>query len=111
MRARARRDRVRGEQSRWGGPRHESARFVGGWARRHALRSTVAHDRGLGSVAEAKIGKWSQGVAWSRDGKTLLAQNMAEHSISVLSFDGTALTVTGEIKVNGGPNGLRTAER
>src|SRR5262249_28307645 len=65
----------------------------------------------LTRVAEAKIGKWSQGVAWSRDGKTLLAQNMAENSISVLSFDGKALTVTGEIKVNGGPNGWRTAER
>jgi DNA-binding beta-propeller fold protein YncE len=62
-------------------------------------------------VAEAKIGKWSQGVAWSRDGKTLLAQNMVEQSISVLSFDGKSLKVTGEIKVNGGPEGLRTAER
>jgi DNA-binding beta-propeller fold protein YncE len=65
----------------------------------------------LTRVAEAKVGKWSQGVAWSRDGKTLLEQNMAENSISVLSFDGKALTVTGEIKVDGGPNGLRTAER
>jgi len=65
----------------------------------------------LTRVAEARIGKWSQGVAWSRDGKTLLAQNMADHSISVLSFDGKTLTVIGEIKVNGGPEGLRTAER
>lgn len=65
----------------------------------------------LTKVAEAKIGKWNQGVVWSRDGKTLLAQNMVENSISVLSFDGKTLTVTGEIKVNGGPEGLRTAER
>ena len=65
----------------------------------------------LTKVAEAKIGKWNQGVAWSRDGKTLLAQNMVENSLSVLSFDGKNLTVTGEIKVTGGPNGLRTAER
>ena len=65
----------------------------------------------LTKVAEAKIGKWNQGVAWSRDGKTVLAQNMVENSISVLSFDGTILKVTGEIKVNGGPEGLRTAER
>jgi DNA-binding beta-propeller fold protein YncE len=62
----------------------------------------------LTKVGEAKIGKWSQGVAWSRDGKMLLARNMVENSLSVLSFDGKSLTVTGEIKVNGG---LRTAER
>jgi sugar lactone lactonase YvrE len=61
-------------------------------------------------IAEAAIGKWSQGVAWSRDGKTLLAQNMVENSISVLSFDGKSLKVVGEIKVKGGPEGLRTAE-
>jgi DNA-binding beta-propeller fold protein YncE len=64
----------------------------------------------LTKVAEAKIGKWSQGVAWSRDGKTLLAQSMFDKSLSVLSFDGESLKFTGEIKVNGGPEGLRTAE-
>ena len=65
----------------------------------------------LTKVAEAKIGKWNQGVVWSRDGKTLLAQNMVENSLSVLSFDGNSLKITGEIKVTGGPAGLRTAER
>ena len=65
----------------------------------------------LTKVGEAKIGKWNQGVAWSRDGKTLLAQNMVENSLSVVSFDGKSLKVTGEIKVKGGPAGLRTAER
>jgi DNA-binding beta-propeller fold protein YncE len=65
----------------------------------------------LTKVSEAKIGKWNQGVVWSRDGKTLLAQNMVEKSLSVLSFDGKTLKLTGEIKVNGGPNGLRTAAR
>jgi len=64
----------------------------------------------LTKVAEAKIGKWSQGVAWSRDGKTLLAQSMFDKSLSVLSFDGKQLKITGEIKVSGGPEGLRTAE-
>jgi DNA-binding beta-propeller fold protein YncE len=64
----------------------------------------------LAKVAEAKIGRWNQGVVWSRDGKTLLAQNMFENSLSVLSFDGKSLKVTGEIKVKGGPEGLRTAE-
>jgi hypothetical protein len=39
-------------------------------------------------VSEAKIGHWNQGMAWSRDGRTILAQNMVENSLSVLSFDG-----------------------
>jgi DNA-binding beta-propeller fold protein YncE len=65
----------------------------------------------LTKVAEARVGKWNQGVVWSRDGKTLLAQSMAENALSILSFDGKTLGVTGEIKVTGGPAGLRTAER
>jgi DNA-binding beta-propeller fold protein YncE len=65
----------------------------------------------LTKVAEARVGKWNQGVVWSRDGKTLLAQNMAENALSILSFEGKSLKVMGEIKVTGGPAGLRTAER
>jgi DNA-binding beta-propeller fold protein YncE len=64
----------------------------------------------LTKVAEAKIGKWSQGVVWSRDGKTLLAQNMGDDNLSVVKFDGKRLTVTGEIKLKAGPAGLRTAD-
>ena len=65
----------------------------------------------LTQVAEQRIGKWVQGVAWSSDGKTLLTQSMVNKALFVLSFDGNSLNVTGEIKVNGGPDGLRTAER
>jgi len=61
-------------------------------------------------VAEAKVGHWGQGVAWSRDGKTVLAQSMIEKELEVLSFDGKGLTKIGAIKVNGGPEGLRTAQ-
>jgi hypothetical protein len=50
-------------------------------------------------------------VAWSRDGKTLLVQSMAEHLLSVVNFDGQSLKAVGEIKVSGGPEGIRTAER
>jgi hypothetical protein len=64
----------------------------------------------LTKVAEAKIGRWGQGVVWSRDGKTLLAQSMVDNALSVLSFDGKSLKTTGQIKVSGGPEGLRTAE-
>ena len=62
-------------------------------------------------VAEAKVGGWGQGVVWSRDGKTLLAQSMIAKAIDVLSFDGKSLKVTGQIKVPGGAAGIRTVEK
>lgn len=60
-------------------------------------------------AATAESGAWGQGVVWSKDGKTLLAQSMADKSIDVFSFDGKALKKTGNIKVNGGAAGIRTA--
>jgi len=65
----------------------------------------------LAYVAEAKVGGWGQGIAWSKDGKTLLFQAMLNKELQVLSFDGKDLKVTSTIKVNGGPAGLRTVER
>jgi DNA-binding beta-propeller fold protein YncE len=62
-------------------------------------------------AAEAKVGGWTQGVVWSRDGKTLLAQSMLDKALDVLSFDGKSLKVTGQIKVPGGPAGIRTVEK
>jgi DNA-binding beta-propeller fold protein YncE len=62
-------------------------------------------------VAEAKVGGWTQGVVWSRDGKTLLAQSMLDKALDVVSFDGKSLKVTGQIKVPGGAAGIRTVER
>jgi DNA-binding beta-propeller fold protein YncE len=64
----------------------------------------------LTKVAQAEAGVWDQGVAWSRDGKTLLVEDMAGHALDVLKFDGRSLRQTSEIKVSGGPAGLRTAE-
>ncbi|HEV2625571.1 MAG TPA: YncE family protein [Xanthobacteraceae bacterium] len=63
----------------------------------------------LTKVAEVNIGKWPQGVAWSRDGKTLLAQSMVDNALAVVSFNGKSLKVTGQLKVTGGPDGIRTA--
>ena len=62
-------------------------------------------------AAQAKVGGWGQGVVWSRDGKTLLAQSMLDKALDVLSFDGKTLKVTGQIKVPGGPAGIRTVEK
>jgi DNA-binding beta-propeller fold protein YncE len=65
----------------------------------------------LTKVGEVKIGQWPQGVAWSRDGKTLLAQSMVDNALAIVSFDGKNLKVTGQVKVTGGPDGIRTAGR
>jgi len=65
----------------------------------------------LTKAAELRTAVWNQGVAWSRDGKTLLVQSMGEQLLSVVSFDGKTLKATGEIKTKGGPEGIRTAEK
>jgi DNA-binding beta-propeller fold protein YncE len=74
------------------------------------LRVYAVAPRSLTPIAEAPLGRWCQGAAWSRDGRTLLAQCMVEQEIQVFSFDGRALTKTGAIKVGGGPAGIRTAD-
>jgi sugar lactone lactonase YvrE len=60
-------------------------------------------------VAEAAQGGWPQGVAFSRDGKTLLAGNMSQRNIWVYAFDGKSLKKKGEIPMTGGSAGLRVA--
>ena len=52
-----------------------------------------------------------EGVVWSRDQKTLLVQCMVEKSILIFRFDGKYLKAAGAIPVNGGPAGIRTANR
>jgi DNA-binding beta-propeller fold protein YncE len=56
-------------------------------------------------------GHWCEGAAWSRNQKTILVQCMVEKSIFVYGFDGKTLTPAGSIKVDGGPAGIRTADR
>ena len=65
----------------------------------------------LSKIAEAPIGHWSQGAAFSPDGKTILVGNMVEKDIQVFSWDGSALKEIGRLKVNGGAAAVRTAEK
>ena len=66
----------------------------------------------LQPVAAAWIGRWSQGIAFSADSKTILVQNMVEKEIQVLRWDGSVLADTGQrIKTNGGPAAIRIAPR
>lgn len=64
----------------------------------------------LSLVAEAPVGHWCQGAAWSRDQKTILVQCMVEKELQVFRFTGDSLRRTGEIKLKAGPAGIRTAE-
>ena len=66
----------------------------------------------LRKVAEAPIGHWSQGAAFSADGKTILVGNMVEKNLQVLKWDGKKLRDTGaRITVNGGSAAVRIADK
>jgi DNA-binding beta-propeller fold protein YncE len=62
----------------------------------------------LTPVAEARIGHWCQGVAWSRDTRTVLVQCMVEREIQIFGFDGRALAPAGSLKMSGAPAGIGT---
>ena len=64
----------------------------------------------LSRAAEAPVGHWSQGAAFSADGKTILVQNMVEKDLWVFAFDGSSLKDTGQrIKLRAGGAAIRTA--
>jgi hypothetical protein len=65
----------------------------------------------LTKVTEAKAGHWCQGMAWSRNNKTVVIQCMVEKSLLVFSFDGHSLKPAGTVPLSGGGAGLRTADR
>ncbi|MGH7347321.1 MAG: YncE family protein, partial [Candidatus Rokuibacteriota bacterium] len=66
----------------------------------------------LSQVGEAAIGHWSQGAAFSTDGKHIFVGNMVEKEIQILGLDGTTLRDTGvRIGVKGGPAAIRSADR
>ncbi len=56
----------------------------------------------LRQVAQAPVGPWAEGAAFSRDGHTLLIQNMGDDTISVLHWDGHRLTPAAPLTIEGG---------
>jgi DNA-binding beta-propeller fold protein YncE len=61
-------------------------------------------------VTEQRAGHWCQGLAWSKDSRTLLIQCAGERDIEAFAFDGQTLKSQGHIKMNGAPGSIRTAE-
>jgi DNA-binding beta-propeller fold protein YncE len=74
------------------------------------LRVFALNNRTLTPAAEAKIGHWCQGAAWS-GADTLLVQCMVEQEILVFRFVGHRLVPAGSLKISGGPAGIRSAQR
>lgn len=64
----------------------------------------------LARIAEAPIGQWSQGAAWSADSRRLLVQNMVGDDIQVFGFEGGKLQEIGTLAMPASPAGIRTAE-
>jgi hypothetical protein len=65
----------------------------------------------LTKITEAKVGHWCQGMAWSRNNKTVVIQCMVEKNLQVFSFNGHSLKAAGTVALSGGGAGLRTADR
>ncbi|HXX09011.1 MAG TPA: YncE family protein [Pseudolabrys sp.] len=65
----------------------------------------------LTKVAEAKVGHWCQGAAWSRNNQTVVIQCMVEKNLQAFSFNGRKLKPAGTVALSGGGAGLRTAQR
>ncbi len=58
-------------------------------------------------LTQARVGRWCQGIAWSKDNRTLLVQCMVEKEIMLFGFDGRELKPAGSISLKAGPAGIR----
>ena len=66
----------------------------------------------LTKTAEAPLGKWSQGIAFSKNGGTILVQNMTEKNFSVFAFADGKLTPQPPLAVPvGAPAMIGTPQR
>ena len=65
----------------------------------------------LTKVAQAKVGHWCQGAAFSKNNKTVVIQCMVERNLQAFKFDGHSLKSAGAVPLSGGGAGLRTAAK
>ena len=63
----------------------------------------------LRKMAEAPIGRWSQGIAFSKDGRTILVGSMIDHALDVFRWEGGKLSPGAKLDVGSGPAAIRTA--
>ena len=62
----------------------------------------------LRKLAEAPNGYWPQGIALSRDGHTIVVQNMVERMISVFRWEDGKLAPGKPLTLGGGAAAIRT---
>lgn len=65
----------------------------------------------LRKVAQAKVGHWCQGAAFSKNNKTVVIQCMVEKNLQAFNFNGRSLKPAGTVPLSGGGAGLRTAAK
>lgn len=66
--------------------------------------------KSLRKVAEVPAGGWAEATAFSRDGKTVLLQSMADRTVEVFQWDGKNLTQGKSLEIKGaGPESFATA--
>jgi DNA-binding beta-propeller fold protein YncE len=76
----------------------------------HGRLWLLAVDNGmLKPLAEAPVGRWSQGIAFSKDGKTILVESMIDHGLNVFRWDGKTLTPGKTLDVKGAPAAIRSS--
>jgi hypothetical protein len=63
----------------------------------------------LKPVAEAQAGRWSQGIAFSKDGKTVMVESMIDRGLDLFRWNGTTLTPGPILDVKGGAAAIRTS--
>jgi DNA-binding beta-propeller fold protein YncE len=63
----------------------------------------------MNPVAEATIGRWSQGIAFSKDGRTVLVESMIDNGLNVFQWLGGRLRPAGTLNVKGAPAAISTA--
>ena len=64
----------------------------------------------LVKAAQAPVGAWGQGIAWSRDSRRLLVQCMVGQTVESFAFDGRELRHEATLTLPAGPAAIRTAE-
>jgi DNA-binding beta-propeller fold protein YncE len=64
----------------------------------------------LHPLTSARIGGWGQGVAWSKDGRTILVQTMLDKRVVTFGFNGRSLRPARGIEVPAGPAAMATVE-
>src|SRR5215469_3404354 len=65
--------------------------------------------KSLRKMAETPIGRWPQGIAFSKDGRTILVGSMIDHALDVFRWEDGKLSPGAKISVGSGPAAIRTS--